>query len=148
MKTYEIILDGVSVYGPGPWNRDAMLSPLFVRGMTLEGGHLGEHGPFPVDAPADTTTIGPVEFRVGEAIEIVPPPAPPARTMTHYAFRTQRLTFPERVAWDNSTEPEIVTLRRDFDLAQEIDLDVVAQAMPLLVSKGVVTAERAAEIVS
>ena len=76
-------------------------------------------------------------------------PGPRARRLTPLQFR-QRFTFAERVGIDNSTLPEVVTIRADFAAAAYIapdDLNTVA-ALNGLVGLGRLTAARAAEILA
>lgn len=81
---------------------------------------------------------------------------PPAETggtastiMTHLAFR-KRFTFTERTAIETAavTDPEVRTVQKDFEAAQEIDLTYpdTIQGVGLLVAKGLLTQARADEI--
>ncbi len=66
--------------------------------------------------------------------------------MTHLAFR-KRFTFEERTAIETAaiTDPEVRTVQKDFEAAQEIDLTYpdTIQGVGLLVSKGLLTQARA-----
>lgn len=66
--------------------------------------------------------------------------------MTHLAFR-KRFTFVERTAIETAamTDPEVRTVQKDFDAAEEIDLtypDLIA-GISLLVAKGLLAQARA-----
>jgi hypothetical protein len=69
--------------------------------------------------------------------------------MTHLAFR-KRFTFTERTAIETAavTDPEVRTVQKDFEAAQEIDLTYpdTIQGVGLLVAKGLLTQARANEI--
>ena len=78
------------------------------------------------------------------------PPAEPgdglSTIMTHLAFR-KRFTFAERTAIETAavTDPEVRTVQKDFEAAQEIDLTYpdTIQGVGLLVTKGLLTQDRA-----
>ena len=78
----------------------------------------------------------------------MPPAAPAPRTMTKYAFRTRVLTFAERMTLDNSTIPELVTMRNDLAVADVVDLDEVAKYRPVMLATGLASEERIDEIIS
>lgn len=70
----------------------------------------------------------------------------PVTTMTQLAFR-KRFTFTERTAIELAavTDPEVRTVQKDFEAAQEIDLtypDLIT-GIALLVAKGLLTQTRA-----
>ncbi len=78
-----------------------------------------------------------------------PPVEPEVTVMTHLAFR-KRFTFDERTAIETAaiTDPEVRTVQKDFESAQEIDLTYpdTIQGVGLLVAKGLLTQARANEI--
>jgi hypothetical protein len=78
-----------------------------------------------------------------------PPVGTMVTVMTHLAFR-KRFTFLERTAIETTavTDPEVRTVQKDFEAAQEIDLTYpdTIQGVGLLVAKGLLTQARADEI--
>lgn len=65
---YEIIDNGLSVYGPGPWNIEEIKTALFIRGYTMRGGaelfnaadiH---QGTFPTEEPLATMYVGAIKI--------------------------------------------------------------------------------------
>lgn len=107
--------------------------------------------------PAGKTQSGRVPVVLAEWVEMRPvwvdaPPSTEAlsqpRTMTKYAFRTRVLTFAERVDMDNSTIPELVTMRNDLLVAEVVDLDEVAKYRPVMLGTGLATEARVDEIIA
>lgn len=73
----------------------------------------------------------------------------PVTILTHLAFR-KRFTFTERTAIEAAAvaDPEVRTVQKDFEAAQEIDLtypDLIA-GLTLLMAKGLLTQTRVNEI--
>ncbi|KAF0235047.1 MAG: hypothetical protein FD177_206 [Desulfovibrionaceae bacterium] len=75
-------------------------------------------------------------------------PAQASRTMTKYEFRTKVLTFEERLTMDNSTIPELVTMRNDLSTAEVVDLDEVAKYRPVMLATGLATEARINQIIA
>lgn len=75
-------------------------------------------------------------------------PAPTLRIMSKYDFRTKVLTFDERKALDNSTDPNLVTMRNDIMAAAEVNLDEVAKYRALMLATGLTTEARVDEIIA
>ena len=93
------------------------------------------------------------EWVVNWVLEDIPPrpPVDYGTNITRFAFR-QRMTAQEKVAFENAIEADagVRVLSKDFELATYIDLanPVMASGMDALVAAGVLTQERADEIVN
>ena len=69
------------------------------------------------------------------------------KTLTYHEFRLL-FTFAERVAWDNSTIPEVVTMRNDLVGAESINLDQVASYRAEMLKSGLITEERLNQVLA
>lgn len=74
----------------------------------------------------------------GEIVKPEPPPPapPPPRTWTANDFRNG-MTLAEKVKWDNDSAPEIVTVKSELAMPQEIE--ATTELLRLLVDAGVIS---------
>lgn len=86
------------------------------------------------------------------------PEPPPVRILTRLGFR-RRFTMAERIAFDNAPDNQLLpaearaavrTMQNDLALAEEINLDDpdVVAGVGMLVQIGIISAQRAAEVLA
>lgn len=89
------------------------------------------------------------KFRAAKPKPGAPVPPPTPRVLTKWEF-SQRFTFAERVAITTAakTDAEVEVIMNDMSIAQEIHLDdkSVEESLALLVSKGLLKADRVTSI--